>query len=240
MAGIRRANEAHEVYAGALRDQSHTASRAPRLTAAEAAAVLGVSQQELASLIEQGVLHPAGPDAPGARRFPAAQVEAVLNGLARDAVVVPMRTRDGQDGGAQAGRAPLSWRGTQVPRPALRASRGGAHAASAAPANGGTPGGDAGTEQQARYLYALHEAMDAIAGEQGAGELLWRQEYPFLPYLRVGGADIWVVRTSTGWRFLWNRYQSHPASDPGGAAEVITRYLGPGVPGAREDAGTGG
>src|SRR5579875_920510 len=214
MAGIRRADEAHEVYTGTLRDRRPVTSRAPRLSAAEAAAVLGVSQQELATLIERGVLRPVGPDTPGARRFPAAQVEAVLNGLARDAVVVPIRARDGQDGGARGGRGPLSWRGGEGTRPA---SRGGARAASAAPPGGGTQDRDAETEQQARYLSALREAMHAIAGEP-AGELLWRQE----------------------WRFLWHRYQSHAASDPGRAAEVIARELGIGPSGAGEDAGAGG
>jgi hypothetical protein len=71
---------------------------------------------------------------------------------------------------------------------------------------------------------AITDAAGAMAGCEL--ELRWRQKYPFLPYLRIGDASIWVISTSTGWRFLWNRYRSHPAEDPAGAAEAIMGDLG--------------
>lgn len=52
----------------------------PMLPAADAAAVLGISVRRLGELARQGILQPEGPDFPGARRYPVAQIEAVLNG----------------------------------------------------------------------------------------------------------------------------------------------------------------
>jgi hypothetical protein len=53
-----------------------------------------------------------------------------------------------------------------------------------------------------------------------------QEEHPFLPYLQVQNTPVWAVSTSTGWRFLWNRYRSHPVTDPAGAAEAIVTELG--------------
>jgi hypothetical protein len=228
---------------------SAPAARSPRLTAREAAAVLGVSQQELTDLAARGILQPIGPDRPDARRYPAAQVEAVLNspdvtqvlnGAAGPATVVPIsgrtaapgsrtarataaglpgpgRRRDGQLSGR---RSPLLVPG---PRPAPPRSGG------RAPGTGrGTAEDDTSTESQATHLHALSRAITDAAGATAGCELelRWRQKYPFLPYLQVGDASIWVISTSTGWRFLWNQYRSHPAGDPAGAAKAIMGDLG--------------
>ncbi len=85
--------------ADSARRPGERTARGPKLTARETAAVLGLSQQELADLAASGLLRPTGPDRPEARRFPAAQVEAVLNGTAEPLRLVPV------DGGAAAGPA---------------------------------------------------------------------------------------------------------------------------------------
>jgi hypothetical protein len=199
-------------------------ARGPKLTAREAAAVLGLSQQELADLAASGVLRPTGPDRPAARRFPAAQVEAVLNGTAEPLHLVPVNggagpatnrgTRSsGNDRGGQpdsAGRPPGPARRRRVAPRAL-----------AAP-----PETDPAIRAQARYLRVLAKAITAAVGD-GAGCEMRRQEaHPFLPYLRVRETPVWAVSTSSGWRFLWNRYRSHPVTDPAGAAEAILADLG--------------
>jgi hypothetical protein len=212
------------------------AARSPRLTAREAAAVLGVSQQELTDLAARGILQPTGPDGPDARRFPAAQVEAVLNSPdvtqvlnrpAEPGTVVPIAGRTaavgllaagGRRGRLPDGRSPLPLPG-QRPAPPRRGQR--------APGAGKGPAeSDASTESQARQLHTLARAITDAVGAKAGCELRWRQTYPFLPYLRAGEASIWAVSTSTGWRFLWNRYRSHPAADPAGAAEAIMGDLG--------------
>jgi hypothetical protein len=221
------------------------AARSPRLTAREAAAVLGVSLQELTDLAARGILHPTGPDGPDARRFPAAQVEAVLNspdvtqvlnGVAGAATVVPIGGRAaavglltqgrGRGGRPAGGRSPLLLPGQRPasPRSGQRAPGAGR----------GSAESDTSTESQARHLHALSRAIADAAGAKAGCELRWRQKYPFLPYLRVEDASIWAVSTSTGWRFLWNQYRSHPAADPAGAAEAIMSDLDlaePGGPG---------
>jgi transcriptional regulator with XRE-family HTH domain len=58
------------------------------LTTAQTLTVLGVTSHELASLIAAGLLRPCGSGGPDARRYPASQVEALLNrpgGIPRDA-----------------------------------------------------------------------------------------------------------------------------------------------------------
>jgi len=47
-------------------------------------------------------------------------------------------------------------------------------------------------------------------------ELRWQERRPFLPYLLVNEVTVWVVPTSAGPRFLWNRYRSHPVADAAG------------------------
>jgi hypothetical protein len=234
---------------------SAPAARNPRLTAREAAAVLGVSQQELTDLAARGILQPTGPDGPDARRFPAAQVEAVLNSpdvtqvlnsAAWPATVVPIGGRTAEPGSRAAratgadllaagvrrggrlpgGRSPFPMPGQRpaLPRSGQRAPRAGR----------GSAESDTNTESQASYLHALSRAIIDAVGTPAGCELRWRQKYPFLPYLRVGDASIWAVSTSTGYRFLWNQYRSHPAADPAGAAEAIMGDLGleePGGPG---------
>jgi hypothetical protein len=212
------------------------AARSPRLTAREAAAVLGVSQQELTDLAARGILQPTGPDGPDARRFPAAQVEAVLNspdvtqvlnGSAEPGTVVPIGGRTAAVGLLAPGRrrSQLPDGRSPFPRPGQRPAppRRGQRAPGA---GNGSAESDASTESQARQLHALARAITDAAGAKAGCELRWRQKHPFLPYLRVGEAPIWAVSTSTGWRFLWNRYRSHPAADPAGAAEAIMGDLG--------------
>jgi hypothetical protein len=227
--------------------QGAPAARGPRLTAREAAAVLGVSQQELTDLAARGILQPTGPDGPDARKFPAAQVEAVLNspdvtqvlnGAAGPATVVPIGGRTAAPGSRAAhttavgllppgrrrggrlsdGRSPLL---LPAQRPA--SPRSGRRVPGA---GRGSAESDMSTESQARYLHALSKAITDAAGAKAGCELRWRQKYPFLPYLRAGDASIWAISTSTGWRFLWNQYRSHPAADLAGAAEAIMGDLG--------------
>ncbi|HEY4465961.1 MAG TPA: helix-turn-helix domain-containing protein [Streptosporangiaceae bacterium] len=201
-------------------------ARSPKLTAREAAAVLGLSQQELADLAASGVLRPTGPDRPEARRFPAAQVEAVLNGTAEPLHLVPV------DGGAAPG--PATSRG---PRPSGD-DRGGQPDGAGRPpgpprrrraaprALAAPPETDPAIRAQARYLRALAKAITAAVGDGADCEMRRQEAHPFLPYLRVRETPVWAVSTSSGWRFLWNRYRSHPVTDAAGAAEAIVTDLG--------------
>ena len=199
-------------------------ARGPKLTAREAAAVLGLSQQELADLAASGVLRPTGPDRPEARRFPAAQVEAVLNGTAEPLHLVPVdggggpatshRPRSsGDDGGGQPD-------GAERPPGSARRRRAAPRALAAPPET------DPAIRAQARYLRALAKAITAAVGDGADCEMRRQEAHPFLPYLRVRETPVWAVSTSSGWRFLWNRYRSHPVTDPAGAAEAIVADLG--------------
>lgn len=217
----------------------------PRLTAREASAVLGVSQQDLAALVDDGVLCPVGPDQPGARRFPASEVEAVLNGTAEPAQVVPI-TRQALTGQAapaiprRAGHGPRTGlagpaglggpvaersRDRRPAPPPPRPRRGASRPADGAAAGLAAAKAEPGHKAQARYLRALARAIVAEVGPGADCELRWQQEHPFLPYLRVRDTSVWTVSTSSGWRFLWNRYRSHPAADAAGAAQVIAAEL---------------
>lgn len=212
--------------ADSARRPGERTARGPKLTAREAAAVLGLSQQELADLAASGLLRPTGPDRPEARRFPAAQVEAVLNGTAEPLRLVPV------DGGAAAGpatsRGPRSSgdgqdgqpRGTGRPAGPSRRRRSAPRAVAAPPET------DPAIRVQGRYLRALAKAITGAVGEDAGCELRRQEAQPFLPYLRVRETPVWAVSTSTGWRFLWNRYRSHPVTDPAGAAEAIVADLG--------------
>lgn len=201
-------------------------ARGPKLTARETAAVLGLSQQELADLAASGVLRPTGPDRPEARRFPAAEVEAVLNGTAEPLRLVPL------DGGA--GAAPATSRGPRSsgdgqrdqPDGAGRPAGPGRRRRAAPQAVAAPPETDPAIRAQARYLRALAKAITGTVGEDAVCEMRRQEAHPFLPYLRVRETPVWAVSTSTGWRFLWNRYRSHPVTDPAGAAEAIVTDLG--------------
>jgi hypothetical protein len=89
------------------------------------------------------------------------------------------------------------------------------------------PEPDPERRQQAQYLRRLARIIAASAGAEAAGELRWQEQRPFLPYLLVRGVPVWVVSTSTGRRFLWNRYRSHPVTDAAGAAEAILADVPP-------------
>lgn len=75
--------------------------------------------------------------------------------------------------------------------------------------------------QQAQYLRRLGRIIVAAAGSDLPCELRWQEKRPFLPYLLLGDVPVWVVSTSTGRRFLWNRYRSHTVADAAGAAEAV-------------------
>ncbi len=81
--------------------------------------------------------------------------------------------------------------------------------------------------QQAQYLRRLGRIIVASAGTEASCELLWQEQRPFLPYLLVHAVPVWVVPTSTGRRFLWNRYRSHSVTDSAGAAEAILADVRP-------------
>ena len=93
--------------------------------------------------------------------------------------------------------------------------------------------------QQAQYLRRLGRIIAASAGAEVSCELRWQEQRPFLPYLLVRGVPVWVVTTSAGRRFLWNRYRSHPVADAAGAAEAVLADAGPGE-GSGEHNGPGG
>ncbi len=93
--------------------------------------------------------------------------------------------------------------------------------------------------QQAQYLRRLARIIAASAGTEVSCELLWQEQRPFLPYLLVRGVPVWVVATSTGRRFLWNRYRSHAVTDAAGAAEAVLADVRPGE-GPAEPGGAGG
>jgi hypothetical protein len=84
---------------------------------------------------------------------------------------------------------------------------------------------DAERRRQAQYLRRLGRIITATAmAGGGAGvtcELRWQERRPFLPYLLVNEVTVWVVPTSAGPRFLWNRYRSHPVADAAGAAQAV-------------------
>jgi hypothetical protein len=84
--------------------------------------------------------------------------------------------------------------------------------------------------QQAQYLRRLGRIITASAGPGLTCELRWQEQRPFLPYLLVGGVPVWVVATSAGRRFLWNRYRSHPVTDAAGAAEAVLADVRPPEP----------
>jgi hypothetical protein len=97
------------------------------------------------------------------------------------------------------------------------------------PRRGGpqTPRVDPTRRQQGQYLRRLGRVIIATYGAGAECELRWQEKVPFLPYLVVRGVPVWAVSTSTGWRFLWNRYRSHPVTDPSGAASALMADLGP-------------
>jgi len=82
--------------------------------------------------------------------------------------------------------------------------------------------------QQAQYLRRLARIIAASAGTEVTCELLWQEQRPFLPYLLVQGVPVWVVATSTGRRFLWNRFRSHAVTDAAGAAGAVLADVRPG------------
>ena len=84
----------------------------------------------------------------------------------------------------------------------------------------GTPSAGPARRQQAQYLRRLGWVIAAAHGAEAACELRWQEERPYLPYLLVHGVPVWAVLTSTGWRFLWNRYRSHSVTDLSGAVDA--------------------
>jgi hypothetical protein len=86
------------------------------------------------------------------------------------------------------------------------------------PRRGGpqAPKVDPTRRQQGQYLRRLGRVIIATYGAGAECELRWQEKVPFLPYLLVRGVPVWAVSTSAGWRFLWNRYRSHPVTDPSG------------------------
>jgi hypothetical protein len=93
--------------------------------------------------------------------------------------------------------------------------------------------------QQAQYLRRLARIIAAAAGTEVPCELRWQEQRPFLPYLLVREVPVWVVATSTGRRFLWNRYRSHAVTDAAGAAEAVLADVQPAA-GPAEPEGAGG
>ena len=89
---------------------------------------------------------------------------------------------------------------------------------------------DAERRRQAQYLRRLGRIITATAGAAGGKavtcELRWQERRPFLPYLLVNELTVWVVPTSAGPRFLWNRYRSHPVADAAGAAQAVLADAG--------------
>jgi hypothetical protein len=81
--------------------------------------------------------------------------------------------------------------------------------------------------QQGHYLRRLGQVIVATYGAEAECTLRWQEKLPLLPYLLVCGVPVWAVSTSTGWRFLWNRYRSHPVTDLSGAARALMTDLGP-------------
>jgi len=100
-----------------------------------------------------------------------------------------------------------------------------------------TPWLDPERRQQAQYLRRLGRIIAASAGAGLSCELRWQEQRPFLPYLMVGGVPVWVVETSAGRRFLWNRYRSHAVTDAAGAAQALLADVQP--PGTGQRPGDG-
>ena len=82
--------------------------------------------------------------------------------------------------------------------------------------------------QQGQYLRRLGRVIAATYGAEAECTLRWQEKLPLLPYLLVRGVPVWAVPASAGWRFLWNRYHSHPVTDPSGAASAP--MADPGLP----------
>jgi hypothetical protein len=85
---------------------------------------------------------------------------------------------------------------------------------------------DADRRRQAQYLRRLGRVLAATASDGLTGELRWQERRPFLPYLMVKDVPVWVVPTSSGWRFLWLRYRSYTVTDAAGAARELLADLG--------------
>jgi hypothetical protein len=85
---------------------------------------------------------------------------------------------------------------------------------------------DSERRRQAQYLRRLGRILITTGGAGLSCELRWQERRPFLPYLLVNGVPVWVVSTSTGSRFLWNRYRSHSVTDTAGAAEAVLADAG--------------
>src|SRR4030088_166370 len=125
-------------------------------------------------------------------------------------------------------RSPCRWSRwtdwTRIPPPA-RPRAAGRHCPAAAPrAASAPPETDPAIRAQVRHLRALARAITGTVGAGAACELRRQDTQPFLPYLQVQETPVWAVSTSAGWRFLWNRYRSHPVTDPAGGG------AGPGGP----------
>ncbi len=88
------------------------------------------------------------------------------------------------------------------------------------------PAIDPEQRRQAQYLRRLGRIITATAVDGLRCELRWQERCPFLPYLLVGDVPVWVVSTSAGWRFLWNRYRSYPVADAAGAAQAVLADAG--------------
>ena len=84
---------------------------------------------------------------------------------------------------------------------------------------------DAERRRQSQYLRRLGRVLTATAGASLSCDLRWQERRPFLPYLMVDGVPVWVVSTSAGWRFLWQRYRSHAVDDAAGAAKAVLADL---------------
>lgn len=76
------------------------------------------------------------------------------------------------------------------------------------------------------YLRALG---DLLTGHGLCCQLRQHDGHPHLLARSSAGAQtaVWLVRASTGWRFLWRRYRSCPVVDLPGAAAAILGDVGP-------------
>jgi len=168
----------------------------PKLTADQVADILGIARRDLARLVADGILQPSGAGARGGRRFPASQVEAVLNGSAPAAATAPRRPadrpgrraghRDGQSGGGD-------------PRAGYLHALRGALAACAGP------------------------ELVCVLGSETLG---WEEQHPCLRAGWPGAVPVtvWLVKLPGEWRFFWNRH-SRAVSNPADAAKAIISDL---------------
>jgi hypothetical protein len=76
-------------------------------------------------------------------------------------------------------------------------------------------------------LRGLGQALATITGHGLECQLRRDGQHPHLLIQMPASpaVPVWLVATSTGWRFLWHRYRSHTAADLSGAAAAIAASL---------------